>query len=472
MPCQQCEDGKWRLNDGPCEFDSLEACQATNPEEEEVHHENDEPRAEGVLETAGRLYSGMSVSHPRLADRVFNKPLCIDRSKLEAVVNALHQHMGNLTAPDLRAEIMRGRRDERGFVEFPGGVAVIPVHGTLVHRSGWLDAWSGMTSYQLVEQMYFAAIEDSMISNVVLDLDTNGGETAGLFDTVDRMFDARGEKRVTAISNEAAFSAGYAIASVAHEIIVPRTAGVGSIGVIALHVDRSKAEAQAGIKVTEIFAGDKKADLSPHKPLSDRGHGDIQAAVDETYDIFVETVARNRGMKTKAVIDTQAGFFIGKSATNAGLADSIGAFNDALSNIVDSTKRGSTMSQATKAESAAATPKAETPAAPEVVETEAAKTSPINADQVKQEALAEERTRVAAIHKMCADIQRPELAAGLIEAGHSVERSKANLFDGMAVSDAEIDGTHTGDDKPDAEQLGASWDAAFGKCETPYVNAG
>jgi hypothetical protein len=36
MPCQQCEDGKWRWGSGPCEYDSKEECEAAHQGEHEA----------------------------------------------------------------------------------------------------------------------------------------------------------------------------------------------------------------------------------------------------------------------------------------------------------------------------------------------------------------------------------------------------------------------------------------------------
>ncbi|WP_196302053.1 S49 family peptidase, partial [Ralstonia solanacearum] len=44
-------------------------------------------------------------------------------------------------------------------------------------------------------------------------------------------------KPVWAVANDMAFSAAYALASAASRLFVSRTGGVGSIGVIAMHVD-------------------------------------------------------------------------------------------------------------------------------------------------------------------------------------------------------------------------------------------
>jgi ClpP class serine protease len=53
--------------------------------------------------------------------------------------------------------------------------------------------------------------------------------------------------------------------------------------------------------------------------------------VDDTYQLFVSTVARNRGLSAEAVRKTEAGIFIGKKAVSAGLADRVAAVDVYLS---------------------------------------------------------------------------------------------------------------------------------------------
>lgn len=55
----------------------------------------------------------------------------------------------------------------------------------------------------------------------------------------------------------------------------------------------------------------------------------IQARIDELYDVFVSTVARNRGIEEKAVRRTEALTFTASQSLSNGLADEIGALDDA-----------------------------------------------------------------------------------------------------------------------------------------------
>jgi ClpP class serine protease len=205
------------------------------------------------------------------------------------------------------------------------GVAMLRVSGTLVHRLGSLRPYSGMTGYNGLRQAYMTAISDDAVKAVMLDVDSGGGEVSGLFDLVDAMYDARGEKPVWAVLDDMAYSAAYAIASVADRIIVPRTGGTGSIGVIAMHVDLSKALGANGAKVTFITSegADRKTDGHSEIPLSEEAYKAFKTEVDEAGRLFDETVARNRGLTSKAVNDLKAATFMGASGVRAGLADAV-----------------------------------------------------------------------------------------------------------------------------------------------------
>ena len=128
----------------------------------------------------------------------------------------------------------------------------------------------------------------------------------------------------------------YALASAATRLFVARTGGVGSIGVIAMHVDQSVKDAHDGVRYTAVFAGERKNDLNPHEPISNEAHAVLKAEVDRIYDLFVETVARHRGLDADAVRATEAGLFFGPDAVATGLADAVGSLDDALTQLTQS----------------------------------------------------------------------------------------------------------------------------------------
>ena len=269
---------------------------------------------------------------PHLAARLFGVPLAIHRPKLDVILSVLGARIG---LADLAAPV--GYTPAARALGPPSGkVAVIPIHGTLVRRTSGIEAESGLASYTGIAAQLDAALASPEIAAILLDIDSPGGESGGVFDLVDRIRAASEVKPVWAVANDMAFSAAYALASAATRVFVARTGGVGSIGVIAMHVDQSVKDAQDGVRYTAVFAGERKNDLNPHEPISNEAHAVLKAEVDRIYDLFVETVARHRGLDADAVRATEAGLFFGPDAVATGLADAVGSLDDALTQLTQS----------------------------------------------------------------------------------------------------------------------------------------
>jgi len=201
--------------------------------------------------------------------------------------------------------------------------AIIPIHGILTKKPGAFDKMLGMTSYEQIEVQVKQALEDSSIETILLDIDSPGGEVNGIFDLADFVYQSRAKKRIIAIANDDAYSAAYAIASSAEKIFLTRTSGVGSIGVIASHIDQSGFDEKQGIKYTTVFAGSKKNDLNPHEPMTSESLESLQKEVDRLYEMFLQLIARNRGLSIEKIRSTEAGLYFGENAVEIGLADGI-----------------------------------------------------------------------------------------------------------------------------------------------------
>jgi signal peptide peptidase SppA len=269
---------------------------------------------------------------PHMAARLFGAPLMIHRPKLEVILAVLGPRIGLPQAAVPSDAIL----DRVATPTGASGIAVLPVYGTLVRRTVGLEAESGLASYQGVATMLDAAVADPNVAAILLDIDSAGGESGGVFDLADRVHAATKVKPVWALANDMAFSAAYAIGSAASRLIVTRTGGVGSIGVIAMHADQSVKDAKDGVRYTTVFAGARKNDLNPHEPISDEAHAFLKAEVGRVYDLFVDTVARHRNLSADAVRATEAGIYFGADAVAAGLADAVGTFDDVLLELTDS----------------------------------------------------------------------------------------------------------------------------------------
>ena len=284
---------------------------------------------------------------PHLAHRIFNVPLAIHPGKGAMIAMALAGRLGIRqvgVSAEAAAEIRAfadadGDENEakpaNGYV-VQNGVAVIPVYGTLTHKLAGVRPTSGMTGYNGIRHNVLTALADPGVRGLMLDVDSPGGEVSGCFELSDLIFSLRGRKPIWAVLDDSAFSAAYAIASAADYVTVPELGGVGSIGIIGLITDMSKALEAGGIVVNVIQFGEHKADGLPVIPLSDSARSLFQADVNVMGERFVEVVARNRKLDASAVRGTEAATFLGADGVRRGLADAVMAPDDAFAAFVKS----------------------------------------------------------------------------------------------------------------------------------------
>ena len=283
--------------------------------------------------------------HARIAARAFNTPLLVEPSKAMAFLSGLGPRIlgrrvemandveapeGAATLPAGASLLAGGLADsyrQHGDAPYPivDGIAVIEIAGVLIHRGGWIGQSSGQTSYEGIAAQIEAAASDPAVRGLALEIDSFGGEVAGVFDLADRIRAIRGAKPVWAFVAEHAFSAGYALASQADRILLPRTGALGSIGVVVLHADLSGQLDQDGVRVTLIHSGRHKVDGNPYQPLPEAVQGDIQREIDVLRFLFAETVAAGRygRLSQEAALATEAATFRGADAVAVGLADEV-----------------------------------------------------------------------------------------------------------------------------------------------------
>ncbi|WP_262027581.1 S49 family peptidase [Microvirga sp. Mcv34] len=294
-----------------------------------------------------------------IADLVLNRPLLVTPQKAAVISQVLSGRIGvdglvlgaGVDAQSVEAALSSIGKPAPGASRFAGemvrmegqdrpapyqmtrnGAAVITTTGSLVNRGAWVGASSGLTSYEGISYQLKTAANDSRVKAILLDLETPGGQAVGAFELGALVRKVASVKPVYAIVNGMAASAGYALASGATKIITTPSGVSGSIGVVLLHADMSKKLEKEGITPTLIFAGAHKVDGNSLEPLSSEVKAELQAEVDTIYDKFVRLVYENRGSKIslKAIRETEGRTYIGEDAVKAGLADSVGTFDDVL----------------------------------------------------------------------------------------------------------------------------------------------
>lgn len=205
----------------------------------------------------------------------------------------------------------------------PNKTSFIPIQGVLSKDGpGWMGS-----NYDAITDAAEKAGADPAVKQIVLSVDSPGGEVTGLPETAAVLAQVAKVKPVSAMVEGTAASAAYWLASQASDITLTPSGEVGSVGVRMMHVDVSKMLEDSGFKVTELYSGNFKTEWSPFKPLSDEAKEDMQNRLSAVHNDFVNAVASGRGRRASTQMQrTRMGegrMFSAADAMGHGLADKI-----------------------------------------------------------------------------------------------------------------------------------------------------
>lgn len=234
---------------------------------------------------------------------------------------------------EAETEHARAARTKTHSTGASGSVAVIPIYGMIMHRGSGMDiSGPGGTSTEGLSQQLRQAVNDPNVKAIVLDVDSPGGDVDGVDELATEIYNARKQKKVSAVSNCLCASAAYYLASQASEMVVSPSSLTGSIGVYTMHEDDSELLANLGVKLTLIKFGENKAEGNNLGPLTDSSFAHLQEMVDTFGNMFEKAVARGRGINQDDVHKKfgQGRVFDAKQAVRLGMADRIGTLDEVL----------------------------------------------------------------------------------------------------------------------------------------------
>ncbi|SFD47352.1 S49 family peptidase [Spirosoma endophyticum] len=212
-----------------------------------------------------------------------------------------------------------------------GQVLVLPMLGA-ISRYGDLCSYGAEDYASWLMEMN----QDDTMSAAVLNLNGPGGEVDGI-EMLGEVI-KHSKKPIVAYVAGWAASAHYWIASQCREIVMESltTSSVGSIGVLAMHVDATEFYKNEGLKVTIIRSdgSDNKARFNSVEPLTPELEAEIRGELTVIRGTFISKVLSMRPKITDTA-DTPNGVFSGKmyngkEALSNGLADRIGYLGDAI----------------------------------------------------------------------------------------------------------------------------------------------
>ena len=211
-------------------------------------------------------------------------------------------------------------------------VGVISIKGSLVEGSAGYGVFFGQTGYDDVRAALVAAVSNPEVKSILLDVSSGGGQVSGVDDTAQLISRVNAVKPVVTYTGSMMGSAALWLGASASYAVAGKTAIVGSLGVIMVHMDHSRRLEANGVKPTVIRAGSEKALASPYEPLSEKAQAGLQSQADILYGVFLNHVASSRGVSATNGDKKfgQGRTFIGQQAVDVGLVDKLGTYEDAF----------------------------------------------------------------------------------------------------------------------------------------------
>lgn len=221
------------------------------------------------------------------------------------------------------------------------GTAILALKGSFIAADlpEWLEDMAGVRGYAGMQRDFLALAEDERVKRVVLDVDSGGGHVSGIYDATQKLNHLRSKKPVATYTSDSMYSAAYWLGSNAERVGLSPMAGVGSIGVMMVHQEFTKALDADGVTITVLRSRDNKALGGPYEALGDNARAHLERDMEFYHQAFVKQVAENRN--TNATLLDQGiadgSTFLGQESVDVGLADFVGTFEDFVSEFAAST---------------------------------------------------------------------------------------------------------------------------------------
>jgi signal peptide peptidase SppA len=240
-----------------------------------------------------------------------------------------------------------------------GETAVIEVNGPLVAGFAGLGRMFGTVGYDDLLNATIEAASHVETKKLLFHINTPGGDVTGLMEACEMLGQITAMKPSATHTTEMMCSAGYWLASAIKDNVITAgpTAQVGSIGILRIHTEQSKAMEDRGVKVTVIRSGKYKAELNSVEELTPEIKARVESQMADVHGMFRAQVAKGRpNLSAEDLAEvTEGQTFLGKRAVQAGLADKTGSFDLAL-NLLDKRKHSRDTSSNSKGKAMQLTP--------------------------------------------------------------------------------------------------------------------
>ncbi|MFL5319505.1 MAG: signal peptide peptidase SppA [Myxococcaceae bacterium] len=209
-------------------------------------------------------------------------------------------------------------------------LALVPVTGMITGgEGGRAPVGPEVAGQEGVLRALKSAAEDDA-SAVLLYISSPGGSAVASEIILEQVQRLAAKKPVIAWCDRVAASGGYMAALGAKEIWSSPGAVIGSIGVFAGKFDASELLQKVGIHRETLRRGANSAIFSGTRGFTEQERAAMEADIEETYQAFLEHVARSRKRTREEIHARGEGrVFSAERALAEGLVDKVGSFEEA-----------------------------------------------------------------------------------------------------------------------------------------------
>lgn len=231
----------------------------------------------------------------------------IKPEKLKTMTEVILKKASDINGSLNLLQFEKKESSENSIIQREGKTAILNIEGVLVSKASWLDAMCGFTSTLDMNNQFNKLVEDDKVERIVLYFDSPGGETTGIFEFANDIFQARSKKEIVAFTDVDMCSAAYWLGTAAEQLIATPSSVIGSIGCY-MSVLKEKAE-QSTYDVHIIQAGENKLFGSQETVISDEEIAYFQERIDNNYEQFTNAVAQYRNVTQAEVKKTKASWY-------------------------------------------------------------------------------------------------------------------------------------------------------------------
>lgn len=207
-------------------------------------------------------------------------------------------------------------------------IAVVPVYGMLTPEGRYGTSLDGLA------RIVTSLDANPNVSKILLNVTSPGGTVRGTPEAADAIRRVRdnGKTPIIALANGMMASGALWVGAAASEIYVTPSGEIGSIGVISMYEDWSKAIEGMGVKLDVMRIPAKKARYSGVEPMTEEMRQHVTERIAESYERFKKAMASNRGIRVDQVESKFGGgeMLTAEQAVEAGLADRIATLDQTI----------------------------------------------------------------------------------------------------------------------------------------------